>query len=235
MTIGILTFSQAVFADSAVLSASPATTTSTVGESFGITAQVSPATSGKVCAIKGTINFTNLSCQSIIVKNGLMTQNIPTCQAPDFTIGIPKCATTTRDLFTISAKGSGVGSSSVSFSGVKVIGVGIDIPYNTQSGKYNIIGASKATSTSTSTPTITLATVTPEVINTNPVVAYVTSNSDATQTAITSSTTQATSTNNYFAAVASVMSSGYTWLILIIVLLLIGYNVYYYIKKEEKQ
>lgn len=152
--ISLLAGSQIVLADSSVLSALPLSASSTIDTSFDITVQINPA-NNNVCVVKGTINLNNLSCQKITLTSGLLTQTVPTCEAPNFTIGIPKCATTSQNLFVISVKGIQSGQASSSFSGVKIIGEGKDIANSLQNGAYNIVDVVQiTTATTTATSTI---------------------------------------------------------------------------------
>src|ERR1035437_7197829 len=91
-----LTGSQMAFAASSVLSVLPLLGSSTVGTSFNISVQINSA-GNNVCVVKGTINFDKLTCQSITLANGLIAQTAPTCSVPNFTIGIPKCASISKD------------------------------------------------------------------------------------------------------------------------------------------
>ena len=140
--IGLLVSNQVAFAASAVLSAQPLSASSTVGSDFNLSVQIDPV-GNSVCVIKGTINFDGLSCQSITLADGLMTQTVPTCTAPSFNIGIPKCSSVPKNLFSISVKGTEVGQENLSFSAVKIIGVGVDVAFNLQPNVYDIIAAPK--------------------------------------------------------------------------------------------
>jgi len=164
--VGLLAMGQVAFAASAVLSVLPSATSSIVGTSFNVSAQINPA-GNNVCVIKGTINFDNLSCQNITLASGLMAQTVPTCVAPNFMIGIPKCASASQNLFSVSVKGSEAGQASLSFSGVKVIGAGTDVVFSSQSGTYNIVAVVKEPAVSTTTPTSTEPVVIPDVNNNN--------------------------------------------------------------------
>ena len=135
---GLLVLGPIAYAGSAILSVSPLSATSTVSIPFNISAKIEPA-GNKVCVVKGTINFDNLSCQNITLASGLMAQTIPTCDAPSFTIGIPKCASASQNLFSVSVKGNAVGKGSLSFSGAKVIGAGTDVAFTLQNSDYEII------------------------------------------------------------------------------------------------
>ena len=136
--ISMLLGSQLAFASNAILSVSPSASTSTVGSVINAIIKIEP-TGNNVCVVKGTINFAGLSCQSVTVANGVMAQTVPTCAEPNFTIGIPKCASSTQNLLSVSVKGTQVGQGVISFSGVKVIGAGSDVVSNSLSGNYNIV------------------------------------------------------------------------------------------------
>lgn len=116
----------------------PATGSRNIGTAFNVSVNVAPD-GANVCVVKGTINFSNLSCQAISVAAGLSAQTSPTCANPNFTLGIPKCATDSKALFTITAKGQGAGVATVSLSGVKIIGAGNILSDLSTGGTYNIV------------------------------------------------------------------------------------------------
>ena len=156
--VGIFGISQIVFAESAVLSVSPASLEKTAGTSFNVSVGLNPS-NNKTCVVKGTLNFDNLSCQSITVANGLMAQTTPTCANPSFTIGIPKCTTAVQNILSISTKGSSAGQAGLALSGVNIIGAGFAVPFNTQNGVYTItaplIQTPKKPRTTISEPVVT--------------------------------------------------------------------------------
>ena len=137
MVIGFFAGGQNVFASNAILLVQPSSASNTAGEPFNISVQVDP-TGNNVCVIKGTINLNNLICQNITVENGLIAQTVPTCATPNFTIGIPKCTSASQKLFSVSVKGDQVSQSSLSFTGVKIIGAGVDVAFSSQTGNYDI-------------------------------------------------------------------------------------------------
>ena len=116
---------------------SPATSTVNVGSI--INASVVAGTSGdKICAVQGTVIFNNLTCQSITLASGTMAQTQPTCSNPTFVIGIPNCVTTNTTLFTVSAKATTIGTASVSFSGVNLVGFGSSVGNASMAGNYTV-------------------------------------------------------------------------------------------------
>ena len=157
IVVGIFGANQIIYADTSTLFISPASLNIAVGKTFNVSVQLNPA-NNKVCVVKGTLSFDNLSCQSIIVSSGLMAQVAPSCADPSFIIGIPKCATTNQSILSASVKGIKAGQESLSFTGVKIVGAGMDIPFNVQSSVYNI-AAVKTTSPKT-TPIAESATTT---------------------------------------------------------------------------
>lgn len=135
--ISVLACAQFALADNATLLVSPATATKTAGTSFNVAVQVNP-TGNQVCVAKGTLVFTNLTCQSISVASGLMAQTTPTCASPSFILGIPNCTTALQNLLTIYAKGTAEGQGAISFSGAKIAGAGSWLTINQQGGTYTI-------------------------------------------------------------------------------------------------
>ena len=148
----LLSVAGLVSAADASLNVLPASSTLTPGQN--ITASAFIATTGnKVCVVKGTISFNNLTCQSITVANGLTTQTLPTCQSPNFTIGIPKCTSTDMTLFTISADaGSGGSTASINLTNVNIIGVGVSVGSTANGGNYTIAVATTPAPASVSKP-----------------------------------------------------------------------------------
>ena len=134
---GFVFAGQSAFADSATLSASPASATKNVGTSFTVNVQVNPL-GNKVCVVKGTLNFDNLSCSNITVASGLMAQTAPTCASPTFSIGIPKCSTDLQNIMTVSVKGKSAGQANLTFTGAKLIGAGVNVVSSQQPGQYDI-------------------------------------------------------------------------------------------------
>lgn len=125
-----------VSAASSSLYVSPTSATKNVGEAFTVSVGVN-ASGNKVCGAEGTLVFNNLSCQSITVTGGLMTQSSPTCSSPYFLVGIPSCTTVDKALFTVSVVGS-AGSGSISATGVDVIGEGASLGSAHLDGNYTI-------------------------------------------------------------------------------------------------
>lgn len=172
--LGVLVLGQAVYAANSTLSVLPSTASKNVGVAFNITVQISPQ-GNKVCLVKGTLSFNNLTCRSITIASGLMAQTTPTCASPSFILGIPKCATVTQNVLTASVKGNNVGQAKASLTGSSVIGVGVLIPSDSQGGAYNITavpapvptpapGTVSPTSTPTPTETPALFDITSEPV-----------------------------------------------------------------------
>jgi hypothetical protein len=153
---GMFGASQTALASSATLNISPASQERTVGETFNISVKLNPV-GNKVCVVKGTLDLDNLSCRQITVASGLLAQKSPSCARPSFTIGIPGCATSSKDIFSVSVRGKGAGQEIVSISSSKVIGEGVDVPASTRSGVYDIVAASTTTSADTSAAATTSA------------------------------------------------------------------------------
>lgn len=220
--IGAFAASQAVLADNAVLSVSPASLNSVVGAPFNVSVQLNPA-NNKVCVVMGTLSFNNLACQSITVASGVMAQTAPTCDTPNFTLGIPKCATTAQNLFSVSAKGVQAGQGSLFFAGVKVIGAGADVAFSSQGGAYNIAAAQ------TTAPKITPKTTMPQVAQPT----------QQTPQQVETPVQQTTPANNLSAnaGAASLVSASSRWfnyfaIALVILVALCG--AYYLIKRKKK-
>jgi len=135
--LSVMSFVSTVNAAGASVYVSPASITKTAGDVFNVS--VGFNTSGnKVCAVEGTLNFKNLSCQSITVASGFMTQATPTCSNPYFMIGIPNCSTVDKVLMTVSVKAGGAGIASISPISVDVIGEGSSAGSGSIAGNYTI-------------------------------------------------------------------------------------------------
>jgi hypothetical protein len=157
-----------------------------------------------------------------------MAPTVPTCASPSFIIGIPKCAITAQNIFSISVKGNQVGLSTLSFSALKVIGAGSNVSSIWQGGAYNIVAA--AVQTTEPNPTITPA---PEPTATQNVEQPVITEEAQTPAG------QATPENNIptgvGAADLSAIASGYFWpLFIILIIFAVGYGIYYLIKRKKK-
>ena len=121
----------------ASVAVTPAVADKNVGAVFNLS--VKALTAGeKVCVVKGTFNLDKLSCQSINVLSGIMSIVSPNCSSSNFTLGIPGCAVSDKNLFTILVKGESVGQASINFSEVKVYGDGAIISNQSAGGVYNI-------------------------------------------------------------------------------------------------
>ena len=216
--VGVLGTSQMVLADSAVLSALPASANSTVGTPFNVSVQINPA-NNEVCVVKGTLSFSNLTCKSITVASGLMTAVAPTCASPSFTIGIPKCSTASQSILSASVAGTQAGQGSLSFAGIKVVGVGVVVPSGLQGGTYNIT----AVQTTTPKTTVTQPTQQP------------------TTQQVTTPAQQTTPNNGIPANVgaAALANTGasqwFNWLAIILIILIIIYVIYYFVTRNKKK
>ncbi len=147
-TIGIV---GTVFAAAASVSVSPASLTKSAGDIFKVSLGLDAA-GNNVYAVQGTLVFKNLSCQSITVAEGLMSQSVPTCSKPYFLIGIPKGTTSTKTLMSVSVKAEAAGLASVISTSTDVIGEGVSVASAVVGGNYTIIAASDLLVEPTVTP-----------------------------------------------------------------------------------
>ena len=218
IVIGVLALGQVALADSAVLSVSPASASSTVGAPINISVQINPA-ANKVCVVKGTLNLSNLTCQSISLsvdptKTFVVTN--PTCANPSFNLGIYNCATTTQNILSLSVRGVQVGQASLSFTGIKVIGEGTDVAFTSQGGLYNITAAALPVPKPVQKPKQEVT---------------------APAQQATSTTTVSNQTVSLGAAVLASMGNlnWYNWFLIIMHFLIFIYFIYFFIKKRKKQ
>lgn len=121
----------------AVVSISPTNVERGVGEVFNLSVNLN-TNGNSVCAVEGTLDFKNLSCQSITLTNDLVNGSSFGCANPHFLIGIPNCTTTNKTLMTVAAKGNSAGTASMEAKSVDVIGSGVSISNSTVAGNYII-------------------------------------------------------------------------------------------------
>lgn len=228
---------------------SPASSVKTVGDIFN--ASVGVSTSGnKVCAAEGTLVFNKLSCQNITLASDVTPQFTPTCANPYFLIGVPSCSTADKVLFTVSAKAGSAGTTSISFTGVDIIGEGVSVGTASASGNYTINAiitatltpapttAPKTASTPTPTPKTTPKTTVSPTSTPTPVSSEQPSVLTPTPTPVSQAASgeQSPKQSSFLAAVSSVftLGTGNIWVSLLI-LLIIGGIVYYFIQKERRK
>lgn len=137
---------QSVSADTSSVSVLPSSGQKTAVSYFDVTVSLNPA-GNKVCVVKGTLTFENLTCNAITTSQGLVAQVSPTCNSPNFVIGIPDCATAQQNLFSISVKAGNAGQAGISITQEEVISDGIALATIIQNGKYNIEPAPVLTQT----------------------------------------------------------------------------------------
>ncbi|MCX6736000.1 MAG: hypothetical protein NTZ13_02855 [Candidatus Parcubacteria bacterium] len=186
--IAIFAFT-ATMAGAASVTVSPASLAKKVGDSFTVSVGVSTGGS-KVCVVEGKVNLDKLSCTDITVADGLIAQTTPTCAKPSFSIGIPGCTTASKNLFSVSVKAPTVGTATLGFTGVDVVGEGISLGGSAGTGEYIITGNTETTVTPTATvtpkpatgttikPTVTAPTTETEKTVTEPMVTVTTPASD---------------------------------------------------------
>jgi len=117
---------------------SPATLSKNVGEAFDISVGVNPS-GNKVCVVEGKLILNKLSCQNIVMADGVMVQSSPSCNNLYFLLGIPGCTTNNKTLFTVSVKAGSAGTATANFSGVDIIGEGVSISSASAGGNYTLI------------------------------------------------------------------------------------------------
>ena len=225
--VGVLGVSQMVLADSPVLSIVPDTLNNTVGVPFNVSAQINPAGS-KVCAVRGTIAFSGLTCQNITVASGLIAATAPTCANPNFLIGIPKCTTIPQNIFSMSIKANQAGLSTLSFTGLRIMGAGAGVSSVWYGGAYNIASTiqpvTQQPTTQVTQPTITQTTTTPTEVTTP---AQQTTPENNIPTGVVPAAGAAALSN-------SVPMSWFSWILIIVVILIIIYAIYWLVTRKKK-
>jgi len=153
VVLGVVALGQVAYAATSTVSVLPATANKNVGTTFNATVNLVPQ-GNKVCVVKGTLSFVNLTCRSISVDPVFeYAIKTPTCASPSFTLGIPGCTTTTQNVLTVSVKGNNIGQAILPFTGIKLIGGpdgGTDVTFLANGGLYNITAVPKPTPTLTS-------------------------------------------------------------------------------------
>lgn len=117
---------------------SPASVSKNVGDVFDISIGVNPA-GEKVCAVEGNLNLDKLSCQNIVIGEGIMAQSSPSCGNLYFLFGIPSCSDESKTLFTITVKANNVGAATADFTGIDIIGEGVSVSSDSSGGSYNLV------------------------------------------------------------------------------------------------
>ena len=134
---GVFSFGIANASNSSIY-ISPGSLDKKVGDTLVLVTSVNTDGS-KVCAVEGKLQLdSNLSCQSIVVGEGMMAQKSPSCTDLSFLIGIPNCTTVNKTLFTVAVKAEKKGVSSVTFADVDVIGEGFSLSNASVGGSYNL-------------------------------------------------------------------------------------------------
>ncbi len=127
-------------ASNSLLYVSPNNLDKEVGENFVLAATVDTAGS-KVCAVEGKLQLDKLSCQNIVVEEGMMAQKSPSCADSSFLLGIPNCTTENKTLFTVAVKAETAGTATVGFTNVDVVGEGFSLSSTSVDGNYSISAA----------------------------------------------------------------------------------------------
>lgn len=208
---------------------SPATLTKNVQSNFNVAVGVA-TTGDQVCTVKGTVVFNNLACQSITLADDVMAQTSPTCANPSFTIGIPTCTTTNRSLFNIAVKAGTVGTGTINFSGVNIIGYGTSLGSSSTGGSYMIITTVSAPSSSTPQTTTTPTTTQTQTTTISPE-QEANSQTPETEKSVEPETTQSemASLSNFF---PWKLSTGWTIVVIVIVLIILYYIIYLIFRKK---
>lgn len=239
--LSVLGFAGTINATGASLYVSPANLTKTVGNVFSTSVGFNASTS-KVCAVEGMLVFNNLSCQNIVVVDGVMAQSLPTCSNPHFLIGIPSCTTSGKILLTVSVKAGSAGVASISFTEVDIIGEGVSVGSASINGDYMINVVPKPASTPT-------PEITPEVISevTSEIIPEVESEVTSEITSLQQEEVipdnvvpiipeVKTARNSLSASVGDILffGKGKMWILIISVLIILVFAIIYFVRKNWK-
>jgi hypothetical protein len=221
---GILLFASPVFAANSELLVVPAVDTKNITESFNVLVNINPQ-QNKICVVRGTINFDKLSCQTITTASGIFSAVNPTCENPNFILGIPGCTTELKNILTISVKGSQIGTANVFFTNVNFWGAGTVVPFLANSGTYNIF------------ENIIPVKTTEEILipEEEPVVVAESENVVEENPVVNQEVSENNNNQNPWAAGLLSVAEKYIWQILIVFLVAIaGYAIYYFVSKKRK-
>lgn len=202
----------------------PTGITKNVGEVFSASINVNPS-SAKVYAVEGTIDFKNLSCDSVLVVDGMMAQTSPTCAKPYFLIGIPNGTDKDTAFLNIKVKGVDVGVANVNIINVDIIGEGKSIGTNSTNGVYTIVNnATKVGSYANGSKNLTGSILTTNSSGSN-TISKVSTGSQGSKTINGSKDLNESVESNTQLAFAGMSISGVSinWILLVIILMLLIY------------
>lgn len=214
------------------LNISPSTLTVNQGFNFSVTGVVSTL-GDKVCTVKGTIVFNTLTCQGITLAEGLMPQQFPTCADPHFVIGIPKCTTANRNVFVATVKPSQVGTASISFNDVNIIGEGIVLGSDATGGMYTVNALPlppKNPTPSSSLPVVAQSAKSKPAEKEQPL-----ASTDTTIKSIDFNQTAALQESKALERLLTWVEKNVFWLVLLLLLIAVAIGGYYWQKKKEKK
>lgn len=211
----------------------PTGITKNVAEVFSASINVNP-TNGKVYAVEGTIDFKNLSCDSVVVVDGMMAQTTPTCAKPYFLIGIPNGTDKDTAFLNIKVKGVDVGVANVNIINVDIIGEGKSIGTNSINGIYTIVN----NGTTSGSYTYGSKNLTGSILTTNSsgsnTISKVSTGSQGSNTTNGSKDLNESVESNTQLAFAGMGISGVSinWILLVIILMLL---IYIFLRERHYQ
>ncbi len=227
-----------VSASTASVYVSPATVSKNVGDVFDASIGVD-ASGNKVCVVEGTVVFKNLSCQKITLADDIIAQTSPTCENPNYLVGIPDCTTLDKALFTVSAKTVNAGDASISSANVDVIGEGVSIAFNLMNGDYAITAPTVPTVPKTNNNIKTSTVTAPKPAVKTVIIQPLQQQKEQTAEPTTKQTEPTSNAGNNLAANAGGASSNLIpfnspWTpVALVVILGLAYGVYHF-KKNRK-
>ena len=159
LMLGIFSFN-VVNAGTSSLYVSPATLDKNVGDTFMVAVSIAP-NGPKVCAVEGKLLLDKLSCQNIVLGEGMMAQKSPSCADLSFLLGIPGCVTENKTLFTMTVQGENEGLAILDIVGIDVVGEGVPLPFTLVKGSYTL----SIKAVTPQTPIVPVTPVTPQIID----------------------------------------------------------------------
>jgi len=215
-----------VSAESASLNVSPTNVSKATDEVFNISVNLVPS-DNSVCAVEGTLDFKNLSCQSITLANDVMNQSSLSCTNPHFLVGIPNCTTTDKVLMTVQVKANNMGTAGIITKAIDIIGDGVSLSNAGVGGDYIITTAPTKEVSPIVTPTVETTTTPAQETS---VLVNPTTNKTGDLSGANNLTASAGQVRDIIKGPMSI------WIILLIIAILLGggYAVYVFTKKVSR-
>lgn len=135
--ISFTTIANAEMVPGVSISVEPQTLKKDIGDTF-YPSVIVKTPGDKVYAVEGTLVFDGLSCQSIMVADGLMAQSAPTCAKPYFLVGVPSGTATDKAILRVAVTPIRSGDVTLGIYSADVIGAGVSLSNVSTGAVYTI-------------------------------------------------------------------------------------------------